>query len=57
MGAILTNTNDSEVLKGKPCKYKGVKEKTVKCPYCEKTGGNKAMKRWHFDNCKKHKTL
>ena len=31
---------------------KGIKEKTVKCPHCDKVGGNAIMKRWHFDNCK-----
>jgi uncharacterized Zn-finger protein len=24
----------------------------VQCPYCGKTGGNTAMGRWHFDNCR-----
>lgn len=23
----------------------------VKCPHCDKIGGNGAMQRWHFDNC------
>ncbi len=27
-------------------------KKLIKCPYCEKTGGIKGMKRWHFENCK-----
>lgn len=27
-------------------------KRTTTCPYCEKTGGAKAMGRWHFDNCK-----
>jgi hypothetical protein len=26
---------------------------TVTCPHCDKTGGNAAMKRWHFNNCKR----
>jgi len=25
------------------------------CPHCKKSGGYMAMKRWHFDNCKKKK--
>ena len=25
----------------------------ITCPHCGKTGGEYAMKRWHFDNCKK----
>ena len=24
----------------------------VSCPHCGKLGGSRAMKRWHFDNCK-----
>ena len=28
------------------------KQKTVSCPYCGKSGGERAMKRWHFKNCK-----
>ena len=31
---------------------KGVSQKKVECPHCGQVGGN-AMKRWHFDNCKK----
>jgi len=27
-------------------------ERIIACPYCNKVGGNNAMKRWHFDNCK-----
>ena len=26
--------------------------KKEKCPYCGLIGGERAMKRWHFDNCK-----
>lgn len=26
-------------------------KKQATCPHCGKTGGEKAMKRWHFDNC------
>jgi len=29
--------------------------KQVSCPWCEKVGGDNAMKRWHFDNCKHKK--
>ncbi len=28
------------------------KQKIITCPHCEKIGGNNAMKRYHFDNCK-----
>ncbi|MGD0511214.1 MAG: hypothetical protein ABSA33_05230, partial [Candidatus Micrarchaeaceae archaeon] len=26
--------------------------KLVKCPHCKTVGGENAMPRWHFDNCK-----
>lgn len=32
-------------------KMKDKTQKKVKCPYCEKEGGN-TMGRWHFENCK-----
>lgn len=31
---------------------KGVSKPIIKCPHCDKTGGEGAMGRWHFDNCK-----
>ena len=36
---------------------KGVQSnnKIVKCPHCSKKGQSRAMKRWHFDNCKHKK--
>lgn len=30
------------------------KQKSIECPHCFKTGGARAMKRWHFDNCKEN---
>ena len=30
----------------------GVKQPIVKCPYCDKEGGQSPMKQHHFDNCK-----
>jgi hypothetical protein len=30
----------------------GIQQKIVKCPHCTISGGSRAMKRWHFDNCK-----
>ena len=30
----------------------GRKEPIVVCPHCGKSGGNRAMKGWHFDRCK-----
>lgn len=32
-------------------KMKNRKQNKVKCPYCDKEGGN-TMGRWHFENCK-----
>ena len=37
--------NISNALKGKT-------RKKITCPYCNKTGGDNNMKRWHFDNCR-----
>lgn len=31
--------------------------KDVTCPHCNKTGGQTAMKRWHFNNCKMRYSL
>lgn len=42
----------SESKKGSIPANKGKSEKKVICPYCNKEGGNNAMKRWHFNNCK-----
>jgi hypothetical protein len=30
----------------------GIKHKIVACPHCGKEGGERAIKRWHFNNCK-----
>lgn len=30
----------------------GIKQTIVKCPHCNKSGGERAMGRYHFDNCK-----
>lgn len=41
--------------KGVPKKiktYRGI-DPTIECPYCGKTGGERIMHRWHFENCKK----
>lgn len=29
----------------------GKKQDIIQCPHCNKTGGCRSMKRWHFDNC------
>ena len=31
---------------------KGIKKEVVTCPYCQKTGGKPAMKRFHYEKCK-----
>ena len=31
---------------------KGKLRERITCPYCNKTGGNNNMKRWHFENCR-----
>jgi group I intron endonuclease len=31
---------------------KGKTQQVISCPHCPKTGGNSAMKRYHFDRCK-----
>jgi len=36
------------------CSLKGKPKKVITCPYCSKSGGSSAMKRWHFDKCKKN---
>ena len=30
----------------------GIRHKLISCPHCGKEGGERAIKRWHFDNCK-----
>jgi hypothetical protein len=42
----------STALKGKPSKLKGVSRSRVACPKCRVTGGDGAMYRWHFENCR-----
>ena len=36
---------------------KGVKQEIVICTHCNQTGGIRAMKRYHFDNCKMRKEM
>ena len=53
-----SNQKNSDSKKGVPKSDKHKQnmrkpKRTVKCPYCNKTGGTGAMHRWHFDNCKK----
>jgi hypothetical protein len=42
-----TKRKMSEAHKGKT-----IKQKIIKCPHCDTTGGSTNMKRYHFDNCK-----
>lgn len=44
-----------EVYKQQAMTRTGKKHKIVECPHCHKTGGETAMPRWHFDNCKEKK--
>jgi len=30
----------------------GIKHKIITCPHCGKEGGERIIKRWHFNNCK-----
>lgn len=30
----------------------GIKHNIITCPHCGKSGGERAIKRWHFDKCK-----
>ena len=39
-------------MKSKPSPLKGIPQKQIMCPYCNKSGGATNMKRYHFDNCK-----
>lgn len=43
--------NNSEAQKGKTSSRKGIKQSTIECPKCSKSGGYAVMKRWHFENC------
>ena len=36
-------------------KLKGIPKAKIVCPHCNKLGGEGAMIRWHFDNCKLRK--
>ena len=43
----------SEKMSGKKNPFYGKKHKILTCPYCNKSGANGAMQRWHFENCKR----
>lgn len=42
----------AETVEARATFNRGTKRTLVKCPFCEKLGGDNAMKRWHFANCK-----
>jgi group I intron endonuclease len=35
-----------------PVREKGYKQQLTSCPHCDKIGGEYAMRRYHFDNCR-----
>lgn len=41
--------------KGRVPWNKGSFQNQIKCPYCNKTGGQSVMKRWHFSRCRHKK--
>ena len=43
-----SESHRSNISKGK----KGIKQKSIVCPHCDKSGGITNMKRYHFDFCK-----
>lgn len=46
-----------EVKRKKSEKMTGYKYKIISCPHCGKSGGEQAMKRWHFDKCKQYTSM
>lgn len=61
LGKTLTDETKSKmsvaktgVLKSAETKVKMslAQSKTVSCPHCNKIGNHRAMRRWHFNNCK-----
>jgi len=53
-GKTLTKETRKKISDSKIGKPRGFTEK-VKCPHCFLEGDPRAIKRWHFDNCKKKK--
>jgi hypothetical protein len=50
--ALITGANHYTQKEGYVNPRKGKPELQITCPYCNKTGGQSAMKRYHFANCK-----
>jgi group I intron endonuclease len=54
----LINNSISEEIKQKiSLSLINKKQNTIECPHCKKIGGERAMKRWHFSNCKFYSDL
>jgi hypothetical protein len=51
--AKLDKPRSEDIKKVLSDKQKGLYKPIIECPYCNKIGGKPAMKRWHFNNCKK----
>lgn len=49
--------NISEGRKGKTAWNKGLVMPKITCPYCNKSGSEFNMNRWHFENCKKKELI
>lgn len=47
-----SNNNDAKKLYCERIKKGDHPNNKTKCPHCDKVGQYRAMKRWHFDNCK-----
>ena len=50
-GVLLSDEHKSKISANSAKYWLGKSQPKIKCPHCEKIGGN-TMKRWHFDNCK-----
>jgi hypothetical protein len=49
LGTVLSESHKQKIGDA----LRGKKTRESICPYCGKTGKSNAMKRWHFDNCKR----
>lgn len=47
-GRIISDDTRLKMSKSKT----GLTHRSITCPHCQKTGGENAMRRYHFDNCK-----
>jgi hypothetical protein len=51
-GKNLTEERKLNISNGLKGVLKGIPQKKVECPYCNKIGGASNMKRWHLERCK-----